>query len=150
MPRPYLLPISCLFLEVNMTTGVRSGGYVGQSLRRREDHRLLLGESRYVGDLSPEFPGLLHVALLRSPYPAARIRSIESSAAAAAPGVARVLTGTDLTGLAPMPPPNLPDAPPAPAQLVLATDQVRFVGDPLAAVLADTPQLARDALDLLE
>ncbi|HEV2122376.1 MAG TPA: hypothetical protein VGW38_06345, partial [Chloroflexota bacterium] len=70
---------------------------IGRAMRRREDPTLLTGSGRYVEDVAP--PGLLHMALLRSPYPKARINSIDTSAARAIPGVVAVITGEDLEDL---------------------------------------------------
>ena len=91
-------------------------------------------------------PGMLHGAILRSPYAHARIRSIDTSAAEALPGVHAVLTGATLAGL------NLAWMPTlsADVQAVLATDKVRFQHQEVAFVVADTKYIARDALELIE
>src|SRR3979411_2636476 len=71
--------------------------WVGRSVRRFEDHRLLTGAGQYVDDVS--IPGVLSVAVYRSPYPHARLLSIDVSAARQAPGVIDVITGADVKGL---------------------------------------------------
>jgi aerobic carbon-monoxide dehydrogenase large subunit len=126
---------------------------VGQPRRRVEDQRLLVGAGAYVEDLRPERSGLLHIAFVRSPLPSAAIRGLDTSAASAAPGVVRVVTATDvahLTSLPPPGPPFLPGFPAAPQHPVLAHDRVRFVGEPVAAVVAESAALAEDARDLVE
>lgn len=114
---------------------------IGQAVTRIEDERLLTGRGHYADDI--DLPGALHLALVRSPHPHARITSIDTAALVAAEGVVAVFTGADLTaaGVAPFPPPpgfkradgTAMDVPPYP---VLATDIVRYVGQPVAAVLA--------------
>jgi carbon-monoxide dehydrogenase large subunit len=124
---------------------------VGSSIRRREDPRLIRGEATYTDDV--KLPNLAHLAILRSIHAHARIRRLDVSAAAAAPGVLRVYTGADLDGrLNPVPCAwNVPGCdlkvPPHPQ---LATDTVRYVGDGIAAVVAESRGAARDALDLIE
>ena len=124
----------------------------GQAVKRLEDEQLLTGRGRYTDDLSQ--PGQLHVAFLRSPYPHARIVGIDTASAAGMPGVARVLTGADLVAAGVQPIPGVagfrrPDGKPArgPDRRALAHERVRFVGEPVAAVLADTLQQARDAAE---
>src|ERR1700726_4138620 len=73
--------------------------YIGRSLRRREDRRLLTGQGQFIADLV--VPGMAHAVLVRSPLAHARIRAVETQAAAAAPGVVAVLTGADLLRLLP-------------------------------------------------
>ncbi len=111
---------------------------------RKEDARFLRGQGRYVDDVT--MPGMLHSAILRSPYAHARIRSIDTTAAAALPGVQAVITGETLAtlGLAWMPTLS------ADVQAVLATDKVRFQHQEVAFVVADTKYIARDALELIE
>jgi aerobic carbon-monoxide dehydrogenase large subunit len=125
------------------TTSHEIGG-IGHSLRRKEDDRFLRGAGRYVDDIV--LPGMLHAAVLRSPVPHARIVSIDTSAAAALPGVVAVVTGADLAAhnLAWMPTLS------GDTQAVLATDKVRFQGQEVAAVIAEDPYVAHDALDLIE
>lgn len=123
--------------------------FVGDRHLRKEDPRLLTGRGRYVGDLA--LPGMLHVVLLRSPHAHARIRRVDADRARAHPGVVDVVTFAELGGAArafPMVPPH-PElrghnfAP-------LAGDRVRFVGEAVAAVVADSRYAAEDARDLLE
>lgn len=133
------------------TTEARRFGS-GQAVVRLEDDQLLTGRGRYTDDLSQ--PGQLHVAFLRSPYPHARIVSIDTSAAVGMPGVARVYTGADLAGAGLKPLPGVagfrrPDGQAAsgPDRRALAHERVRFVGEPVVAVLADTLQQAKDAAE---
>ncbi|MEX2200249.1 MAG: xanthine dehydrogenase family protein molybdopterin-binding subunit, partial [Dongiaceae bacterium] len=113
---------------------------IGQSVRRIEDERLLRGEACFGDDLRAD--GMLHLALLRSPHAHADITAIDTSAARAMPGMVAVLTGADLaaegTGVLPTPPrTNRADGMPSegPPRFPLARGRVRFVGDPIAAVL---------------
>jgi carbon-monoxide dehydrogenase large subunit len=129
----------------------------GSSMLRREDPDLLRGEGKFMADLT--LPGMLHVAILFSDHGHALIKGIDTSAAAAMPGVVRVFTGADLAELMPLPIVWFPMAdnaenhfPPHPsgtmpgAQYVLARDRVRYVGEHVAAVVAETRQQAYDAL----
>ena len=111
-------------------------GYVGASVRRADDPRLLSGRGRYVDDLS--LPRLVHVAFLRSPHPHARIRRMDTSAAWRVPGVKAVVTGQDAPGH--LMGKVLRDMP------VLCWDRVRYIGDRVAAVAAETPDAAEEAL----
>ena len=111
---------------------------------RKEDPRFIRGKGRYVDDV--QLPGLLHLAILRSPVAHARIVSIDTSAAEAQPKVKAVVTGADLAarGLAWMP--TLSND----VQAVLATDKVRFQGQEVAFVVAEDRYAARDALELID
>ncbi|MGW3787289.1 aerobic carbon-monoxide dehydrogenase large subunit [Micromonospora chokoriensis] len=111
---------------------------------RKEDPRFLRGRGRYVDDV--QLPGMLHLAILRSPVAHARIVSIDTSAAEASPGVRAVVTGAALAqqNLAWMP--TLSND----VQAVLATDKVRFQGQEVAFVVADDRYAARDALELID
>jgi carbon-monoxide dehydrogenase large subunit len=124
-------------------TSAEIGG-IGHSLRRKEDARFLRGAGHYVDDIT--LPRMLHAAILRSPVPHARIVSIDTSAASELPGVVAVVTGADLAAhnLAWMPTLS------GDTQAVLATDKVRFQGQEVAAVIAEDPYVAHDALDLIE
>ena len=123
--------------------------YVGQPIKRVEDLRLLRGEGAYVDDL--RFGSVAHVAILRSPHAHARIRSLDCAAARKAPGVLAVVTGEDTHALPDLPAPDpLPANARIPRHPVLALDTVRFVGEPIAAVVAEDPYRARDALDLVD
>src|SRR5262245_44437130 len=116
-------------------------------VRRREDPRLITGAGQFVDDL--RVPGCLHAAFLRSPHAHARIRSIDGAAARRLPGVVGVVAAADL-GSAGGPVPVYAPHPalPRPCGIrPLATDRVRFVGEPLVMVIADDPSRARDALE---
>ncbi|MDM0115505.1 xanthine dehydrogenase family protein molybdopterin-binding subunit [Variovorax sp. J22R133] len=124
----------------------------GQSVRRLEDEALLAGKGRYTDDVRVE--GTLHVAFVRSPYPHARIVSVDTSTAASMPGVAKVITGADLVADGVKAIPGVAgfvraDGTPAagPPRRALAHERVRFVGETVVAVLADTVQQARDAAE---
>jgi carbon-monoxide dehydrogenase large subunit len=122
--------------------------YVGTAVPRIEDKRLLLGRGRYVSDV--KLPGTLHMAVLRATVAHARITGIDTSAALALDGVVAVVTAADLPPLAPLPCIDLyPDSKPA-LHLVLADGKVRYVGEPVAVVVAADPYVAEDALDLIE
>ena len=116
-------------------------GGMGASRRRVEDNRFIRGKGRYVDDIV--LPGMLHMEILRSPVAHARIKSIDTSAAWEVPGVRLVMTGETMAArnLAWMPTLSYD------TQAVLATDKVRFQGQEVAAVIADNPYIARDALD---
>ncbi len=113
-------------------------------LRRKEDARFIRGQGTFIDDL--QLPGMLHGAVLRSPYAHARIASIDASPALAHPKVHAVLTGADLEArkLAWMPTMSHD------VQAVLATDKVRFQGQEVAFVIADDRYSARDALELID
>jgi carbon-monoxide dehydrogenase large subunit len=124
------------------------GRFVGAAVRRREDARLLTGRGRYVADLHP--PGTAHAAFVRSPYAHARIVSVELSRARAAPGVLFAAAAADLGAiLKPQPlfmggQPGLRPVTPTP----LASDRVRYAGEPVAVVVARDRYLAEDAAEL--
>ncbi|HSB41992.1 MAG TPA: xanthine dehydrogenase family protein molybdopterin-binding subunit [Methylomirabilota bacterium] len=118
-------------------------------MRRREDPRLITGAGEFVDDL--RVPGCLHAAMLRSPHAHARIRSIDVTAARRASGVVGVYVAADL-GPAGAPIPIYAPHPalPVPCRILpLAHERVRFVGEPVAAVIADDVYRAHDALDLI-
>ena len=125
--------------------------YFGERIRRNEDPRLLTGAGTFVDDVAP--PNLLHAALLRSPHAHARVRRVDTTQAKALAGVVAVYTYADL-------PPSLqeplPRLIPHPAlvhhktQYALAYDKVRYVGEPIAFVVATSRYVAEDALDLIE
>ena len=122
----------------------------GSGIRRREDPRLITGGSVYTDDVT--LPGMVHAAILRSPHAHARITGVDASAAAAAPGVIAVYTGADVDGvLAPIPcawiPPDSDVK--AVAHPAIAKDVVRYQGDAVAVVVADTRYQAEDALELI-
>ena len=111
---------------------------------RKEDARFLHGQGRFLDDV--DLPGMLHGAVLASPYAHARIVSIDTSAAEAHPKVKAVITGAMLEGLKLAWMPTLS----ADVQAVLATDKVRFQGQEVAFVIADDLYSARDALELID
>jgi 2-furoyl-CoA dehydrogenase large subunit len=120
--------------------------WVGQSIERVEDAALLTGRGRYIDDL-PVTPGTLHAAVLRSPHPHAVITSIDVSAARAAKGVAAVITGDDVTKLGS---PLLAGVKANIQCWPIAVDKTRYVGEPVAVVVATDRYLAEDALELIE
>ncbi len=124
--------------------------YVGQPVRRVEDLRLLPGRGRFVDDISRE--NLLHAVILRSSVGHGLIRSIDSSAAAALPGVHSVITAADLPAEMPLVPLRLmPMEELIPlGQPAIARDKVRYVGEAIAIILADSPALGEDARALIE
>ena len=113
-------------------------------LKRKEDPRFVRGKGNYVDDLL--LPGMLHGAVLRSPFAHARIVSIDTSAAEAHPKVKAVITGKTLEGLGLAWMPTLS----MDTQAVLATDKVRFQGQEVAFVVAEDHYSARDAIELIE
>jgi carbon-monoxide dehydrogenase large subunit len=136
---------------------------IGQALRRKEDRRLVTGAGRFSDDVN--MPGQVYAHMVRSPHAHARIRAIEATRALALPGVIAVLTGKDAAadGLMPIPhhptpgsPPDIllknrdgsphPIAPHAP----LPADRARFVGEPVAMVVAETVHAAMDAAERVE
>jgi carbon-monoxide dehydrogenase large subunit len=127
---------------------------VGQHVTRFEDPRLLRGGGRYVDDI--QLPGMAHAIVLRSPHAHAKIKSIDSKAAQAAPGVLCVLTSADVkaAGYGDLPVPGglkRRDGSPQykPRYPILAEDRVRWVGDTVAFVVAETRAQAMDAAELI-
>ena len=133
-------------------SGPPAGRFVGQAVRRREDPRLLTGHGRYVDDVV--VPGMLHAAFVRSDLARARITRLDVDAARALPGVRAVLTSAELNAqpgsmqptMFQADPPLSPCAPLRP----LADGDVRFVGDPVALVIAQSRYIAEDACELVE
>jgi aerobic carbon-monoxide dehydrogenase large subunit len=119
-------------------------GNIGDSIKRKEDDRFIRGKGNYLDDIV--LPGMLHMAIHRSPFAHARIKSINTDAAQAVPGVVAVVTGALLAQhkLAWMPTLS------GDTQAVLATDKVRFQGQEVACVIATDPYVARDAAALVE
>src|SRR6266496_3912841 len=117
---------------------------IGHSVKRKEDDRLIRGKGTFVDDVT--LPGMLHMAILRSPVAHAKINSIDTSKAAALPGVVAVVTGDLMAqhNLAWMPTLS------SDTQAVLVTDKVRFQGQEVAAVIAEDPYVAKDALELID
>ncbi|MGY4304533.1 carbon-monoxide dehydrogenase large subunit [Bradyrhizobium sp. USDA 4369] len=123
--------------------------YVGQSLKRREDFKLLTGKGRYVDDV--RLPGMLHMAVLRSPHAHADIKHVDLGAAKSAPGVRLALSGDELVGkLGPIVPNWIMPGTKVPFRPVVAIDRVRFVGECVALVVAETLAQAYDALGLID
>ena len=127
----------------------------GQPVRRVEDVRFLTGQGRYVEDIAPE--GALHALVFRSPVAHARIVALDVAAARAAPGVHLVLTladmeaaGIDVAMAATVIDNRDGTRGAAPERPMLARDRVRFVGEPVAMIVAETPAQARDAIELIE
>jgi len=126
---------------------------MGQPVKRREDPRLITGSSQYVDDI--QLPGMLHLVFVRSPYGHAKVNGIDTSAALKVPGVVAVFTAKDLEGSTTGPLPyefgwdpfqNVKNMERGP----LATDKVRYVGDPVAGVLAESRYAARDGAAAVE
>ena len=126
--------------------GTGLGSILGNRVTRVEDPRFLTGGGRYVDSI--HFPNEAWCAYVRSPYAHATIESVDVSDAASAPGVLRVFTAGDLTGLNPTPA-TRPNLPPAMTRPFLAADRVRFVGEPVVAVVAETQAAAIDAAELV-
>jgi aerobic carbon-monoxide dehydrogenase large subunit len=124
-----------------MSSTAHMHGGIGESIKRKEDGRFLRGKGNYIDDIT--LPGMLHMAILRSPHAHARITSIDTAAAGAKPGVIAVVTGELMAQhkLAWMPTLS------GDTQAVLATDKVRFQGQEVAAVIAETKYQAEDARD---
>ncbi len=123
--------------------------FVGAAIERREDLRFLRGRGQYVDDLASK--GVLRAVILRSAVAHGRIRSIDASAALKVPGVHAVITAKDMAGKPPIIPMRLqplPDFKPF-EQPVIAADKVRYVGEPIAVVLADSVAIGEDALEAI-
>jgi aerobic carbon-monoxide dehydrogenase large subunit len=126
-----------------------TSGPIGRPMLRLEDASLLRGAARFIDDLKPERP--LHVAFLRSPLASARINSIGAERARRAPGVAAVFVAADLAGTcAPMRVHLTTQGAIAPDRPIIASDRARFVGEIIAAVVAESRYRAEDAVELLE
>ena len=128
-----------------MTTTTTEHTWIGKDIKRREDPALLMGTAIYTNDV--KLPGMLHAAVLRSPYAHARIVSIDTSAAKKVPGVYAVLTGRDATEV----------IGPVPAfcaepvvEHAIAVDKVRYAGEAVVAVAAESRYIAEDALELVQ
>ena len=123
--------------------------FIGTPVERREDLRFLRGRGQYVDDLAPN--GMLHAVILRSSVAHGRIRSIDVADALKVAGVHAVITAKDMPGGPPIIPMRLqplPDFKPF-EQPVIAVDKVRYVGEPIAIVLADSPAIGEDALEAI-
>ena len=145
-----------------MTSSPTAANGVGQPVRRKEDFRLLTGKGSFADDLV--VPSLAHAVMVRSPHAHARIVSVKKGAALSAPGVLAVLAGADYVadGLAPIPhnaglmgPPDVKVrtrgfTPIATAHFPMPPDKARFVGEPIAMIVAETIDQAKDAAELIE
>src|SRR6516164_7304367 len=145
-----------------MTVSSKVANGIGQPVRRKEDFRLLIGRGRFGDDIV--LPRQTQTGFVRSPYAHARIVAVDKRAALAAPGVLAVLIGADYSaaGLGPIPhnpglsaPPDVQARPRrgppiATRHYPLPADKVRFVGEPVALVVAETIAAAKDAAELLE
>src|SRR5713101_1925294 len=125
---------------------------LGSAIKRREDPRLVTGQARYTDDFI--LPGMVHMAVVRSPYAHAKIKKIDTKKAASMPGVLAVFTGAQMkdAGFGPIPcawvvPGSDTKTPPYPA---IATDIVRYVGNAVAIVVAQDRYQVRDAVDAVD
>ena len=127
-----------------MAVDSREHKWLGKSVARKEDERFVRGRGNYVDDI--RLPGMLHMSILRSPFAHAKINSIDTSRAQELPGVVAVVTGELLAqhNLAWMPTLS------GDTQAVLATDKVRMQGQEVACVIAESPYVAHDALELID
>jgi carbon-monoxide dehydrogenase large subunit len=127
-----------------------SNALIGSPIERIEDLRFLTGRGQYVGDLAAD--RVLHAVILRSPVAHGRIRGINTSAALALAGVVTVITAADIGESVPLIPMRQHAVPKGElyCQPVIARDSVRYVGEPIAVVIASDPAIAEDALELIE
>ncbi len=126
-----------------------SGGFIGKAVARKEDRRFIRGLGTYVDDV--DLPNLHHCAILRSPFAHARINGYDLAAARAMPGVVGVFSGEDTEHIGGVPrAATIPETVESPKCPVLAEKKVRFVGEPVAAVVAATREQALDALEAIE
>jgi CO/xanthine dehydrogenase Mo-binding subunit len=129
------------------TTHSQTGDWVGQSIRRKEDARLVRGRGKFVDDI--KLLGMLHLVFVRSPYAHANITAVDVTEAEAMPGVVCTLTGQEITNLID---PFFEIGPPPSSHILdypMAIDRVRYQGEPVAAVVAETPAIAEDAAELI-
>jgi carbon-monoxide dehydrogenase large subunit len=131
-------------------TQERATGEIGRDRRRKEDQRLITGRTRWTDNI--QLPGMLHMAMVRSPFAHANITSIDTSAAKQAPNVVGVFTGADLgesqgvnINAWPITPEQV-----APTHVPMPTDRVTFAGETVAVVVARTAAEARDAAELVD
>jgi carbon-monoxide dehydrogenase large subunit len=119
----------------------------GKSIKRREDPRFITGRGNYVDDV--KLPGTLHAAFVRSPHAHAKIRKIDTSAASAMKGVVAVFTGKQMIddGVKPLPVGWLLPGIKIPAYYAMPADRARYMGDPVAVVIAESPYIAKDAAE---
>ena len=136
-------------VTVPITQQIVKKKWIGKSLARKEDRRFITGQGQYTGDL--RLPNLSHAVILRSPYAHAKIVSIDVGNALALPGVFAVITGKDVAneiepftnGMLPVPYNQMND-------YGIAVEVVRYVGEPVAVVVATDEYVARDATDMIE
>src|ERR687886_2447685 len=125
---------------------------IGAKIHRREDPHLITGGGRYVEDLIR--PGMLSMAIVRSPHAHARITRVNTAQAQAIPGVVAVLTAADfkplLTATHPVAPAFVPEKHTSPERFPLADGEAVFQGEPVALVVADNRKLAADGADAVE
>jgi carbon-monoxide dehydrogenase large subunit len=131
-----------------MTSVAAANRFIGASVKRKEDPRLLSGHGNYIDDMV--IPGMLHAAFVRSPVARARINRVDAEAARALPGVRAVLTAAELNGLAHDMYSTLGGPGSGPPMRALADDMVRYVGDPVAIVIAESRYVAEDGADLVD
>ena len=135
-------------LVVNEASAGVDGRYVGAPIKRVNDRKLITGHGRYVDDIT--LPGTLHVAFVRSPYPHADIVSIDTSAAETLPGIIAVVTGEEIIGWMK---PEVSHETMLPGRHLerypLATGRVRFAGEAVAAIIAESNAVAHDAAELV-
>jgi CO/xanthine dehydrogenase Mo-binding subunit len=129
------------------TTHNQSANWVGQSIKRKEDARLVRGKGKFVDDI--KLLGMLHLVFVRSPYAHANILAVDVSEAEKVPGVICTLTGEEVSQhidpffeIGPAPSNRILDYP-------MAVDRVRYQGEPVAAIIAETPAIAEDAAELV-
>src|SRR5262245_22024330 len=125
---------------------------IGAKIHRREDPHLITGGGRYVEDLVR--PGMLTMAIVRSPHPHARVTRINVTAAQAVPGVVAVLTAADfkplLSGTHPVAPAFVAEKHTVPERFPIADDEVAFQGEPVVVVVAENRELAVDGAEVVE
>ena len=129
------------------TTHNQTPDWVGQSIKRKEDARLVRGKGKFVDDI--KLLGMLHLVFVRSPYAHAKITGVDVSEAEALPGVVCTLTGQEISKLID----PFFEIGPAPSNQILdypmAVDRARYQGEPVAAIIAETPAIAEDAAELV-
>ncbi len=119
---------------------------IGSAVKRVEDPRLITGAGTYIGDLSPA--GMVHAEFVRSQYAHAKVTNIDTAAAAALPGVVAVFTGADVNArINRLPGASDIEGARNPSRTILADVSVRFMGEPIAVVVAESKEIARDAAD---
>src|SRR4026207_1682676 len=118
---------------------------LGGSIKRREDPRFITGKGNYTDDL--KLAGMTHAVFVRSPHANAKIRKIDTTKAAKMPGVVAIFTGKDLAGVNSLPCGGLLPEPKIPPHMPLAIDAARYVGDPVAIVIAESQSAASDGAE---